>query len=147
MDSLLLKNNFESIRLQMATHLKKEYDCVLIIGQKKGSKGITLERVTLNLGAKDELLIKNGDVAYFSTLPLERIYKTFKSAKLSVRYSNNAGKKYCNCAFYNTMYLLGEANFKVEAGLIHIPAKNKTNTIEDLCNMVRIIIMELVKYY
>jgi pyroglutamyl-peptidase len=136
-NTLLLKNNLISIKNQIEKHLKSNtYEYVIVIGQKKGSKGATLERFALNTDQKNKCLVQTGDAAYISSLPLDYLYDLLKNENISVRYSNYAGNKYCNSAFYNVMYWISINQLKTKAGLIHIPSIDKNHS---LCFLKKIV--------
>jgi pyroglutamyl-peptidase len=84
---------------------------VLCLGVAPSRDKISLERIALNLN-DDPLpdnagrvragrrIVPGGPVAYWSTLPLERIRKQLEKRGVPVSYSNHAGTYLCNHVFY-----------------------------------------------
>lgn len=107
-------------------------DVVICVGQAGGQTHITPERVAINVDDAripdnegnqpiDEAIVKNGPVAYWSTLPIKRIVKNLRESGIPAEVSNSAGTFVCNHLFYGLMhYLQGNAP-DVRGGFIHIP--------------------------
>lgn len=105
---------------------------VLCIGQAGGRRGITPEKVAINLrdaripdneGAspQDEPIVPGGETAYFSTLPVRRMAEALKEAGLEASISYSAGTYVCNDLFYSLMHLLSSLKQAPLGGFIHIP--------------------------
>ena len=105
-------------------------DVIIAVGQAGGRKGITPERVGINLmdasipdneGNKinDKAIIENGENAYFTTLNVKKMVEAIKEAGLPASVSLSAGAFVCN----NVLYLLLDKykNTNVKAGFIHVP--------------------------
>lgn len=136
---------------------------VICFGQAGGSKSIRLERVAINLndasipdnkGNKpiDELIIKDGPTAYFSTLPLREFYNDLIKENIPVSLSLSAGSYVCNHLFYHLMHYINNTN--ILGGFIHIPyldiqVKDKLDifslTLDELKKALKIIINTLTK--
>lgn len=113
--------------------IKKENpDVVICIGQAGGRYGITPERLAINVddaGIKDNegnqptdsAIYDDGDVAYFSTLPVKTIVKEIKSGGLPASLSNSAGTFVCNHLMYGVLYHLSKSEKDIKAGFIHVP--------------------------
>lgn len=105
-------------------------DVIIAVGQAGGRKGITPERVGINLmdasipdneGNKinDKAIIEKGENAYFTTLNVKKMVEAIKEAGLPASVSLSAGAFVCN----NVLYLLLDKykNTNVKAGFIHVP--------------------------
>lgn len=105
-------------------------DVIIAVGQAGGRKGITPERVGINLmdasipdneGNKinDKAIIEKGENAYFTTLDVKKMVEAIKEADLPASVSLSAGAFVCN----NVLYLLLDKykGTNVKAGFIHVP--------------------------
>jgi pyroglutamyl-peptidase len=104
---------------------------VLSLGLAAGRCEITPERFALNWqegpdssgsacpGRKIE---PEGDAAYYTTLPLQRIVERMKGYGLPASISNTAGVYVCNYIFYQTLHRLHRREETLPAGFIHLPA-------------------------
>ncbi len=105
-------------------------DVIIAVGQAGGRKGITPERVGINLmdasipdneGNKinDKAIIEKGENAYFTTLDVKKMVEAIKEIGLPASVSLSAGAFVCN----NVLYLLLDKykNTNVKAGFIHVP--------------------------
>ena len=105
-------------------------DVILCIGQAGGRAAVTPEMVGINLRhasipdnngnrPSDDEIIKGGDKAYFSTLPVRKIAENIKSKGIAAQVSYSAGTYVCNDLLYS---LLAHFNgTKTEVGFIHVP--------------------------
>ena len=107
-------------------------DVVICVGQAGGRTHITPERVAINVDDAripdnqgnqpiDEAIVKNGPVAYWSTLPIKRIVKNLRENGIPAEVSNTAGTFVCNHLFYGLMHYLQCNAPHVRGGFIHIP--------------------------
>lgn len=105
-------------------------DCVICVGQAAGRRGITPERVAINVrdariadnaGNKpvDEKIEKDGDAAYFSTLPIKKIVQKISEKGIPASVSDTAGTFVCNDLMYGVLHAVKGRNIK--AGFIHVP--------------------------
>ncbi|MEF9982957.1 MAG: pyroglutamyl-peptidase I [Oscillospiraceae bacterium] len=143
----LMKNNIkgaEIIKLEIPTVFKKSVekirekmieikpDVVLSIGQAGGRVDITPERVAINImdgriadneGFQpiDEPNFQDGNVAYFSTLPIKAIVEKINSIGLPASVSNTAGTYVCNHVMYGVLYYIQKDFPKTRGGFIHVP--------------------------
>lgn len=122
----------ESIKITIQAIKKEKPDVVLNIGQAGGRDGITPERVAINIDDAripdnkgnqplGESIYRDGENAYFSTLPVKAIVKKIKDAGLPSSLSNTAGTFVCNHIMYGTLYNIKEINPEVRAGFLHVP--------------------------
>ena len=105
---------------------------VLCLGVAPSREKISLERVALNLD-DDALpdnagriragrrIVPRGPVAYWSTLPLERIRKRLEQRGIPVSYSNHAGTYLCNHVFYVARHETERMGSRVRCGFVHVP--------------------------
>ncbi len=106
-------------------------DAVISLGQAGGRKGISLERVAINLrdagipdneGNKpqDEKILPNGENAYFASLPLKKLLGVLKDNGYAAYISNTAGTFVCNEVMYTVLSVLCGREGSV-GGFVHIP--------------------------
>ncbi len=107
-----------------------EPDAVLMVGLAPGRTGIMPERVAINVDdfrlvdnegnqIVDQPVIKDGPVAYFSTLPIKAMVQEMRQAGIPSAVSNSAGTFVCNHLFYGVMHELRDRD--IRAGFIHVP--------------------------
>ncbi len=108
-------------------------DVILMTGVAKGRKGITLERIAINIQDSqtpdNDQIIRSGNkinqhgpAAYFSDLPLETILNKIKDKDIPASISNSAGTFVCNTVMYHALDLIkSRDNANVRAGFIHVP--------------------------
>ena len=106
-------------------------DIVISIGQAGGRSDITVERVAINIadasiadndGKKpiDEKIMRDGENAYFSTLPIKAIVENLRAEEIPASVSNSAGTFVCNFVMYNDLYFASKYK-NISAGFIHVP--------------------------
>lgn len=104
-------------------------DAVICLGQAGGRKGISIERVAINVmdasipdndGYKPsgEPVVPGGDAAYFSTLPIYAMKEAIAVAGIDAYISNTAGTFVCNHIMYCLLHKYGKI---LKAGFVHIP--------------------------
>ncbi len=109
---------------------------ILCIGQAGGRQVISPELVGINLRhsiipdndgylPKDEPIIRGGDAAYFSTLPVRNIAEAINASGIPSQVSYSAGAYVCNDLLYTL--LLRYNGSKVRVGFIHIPYSSEQN--------------------
>ncbi len=116
-------------------------DYVVCLGLASNRKTINLEKVAINLihgdiadneGVlhQDQLILKDGPVAYFATLPLEEMRQS--QTPFPFEMSFTAGTYVCNYVMYETLNFLKDS--KVKAGFIHLPhlEKNQQKIFDSL---------------
>lgn len=107
-------------------------DALVMVGQAGGRKGVTVERVAINLadaripdnaGAQpeDAPLAENGPAAYFSTLPTREMVRAITEQGILAALSYSAGTYVCNCVLYHALHLLKTEGRKGQAAFIHVP--------------------------
>lgn len=117
--------------------LKKEIesfnpDIVICVGQAGGRQGITPERIAINVDDAriadnednqpiDFPIQKDGESAYFSTLPIKAMVDKMTSAGFPASVSNTAGTFVCNHIMYQVLYYASKNYSSLKAGFIHVP--------------------------
>ena len=112
--------------------VKEQPDYVLNVGQAGGRSALTPERVAININdgripdndgyqPLDEPIQPDGDIAYFTQLPIKAMAKAIRAAGLPAIVSNTAGTYVCNHIFYQVQYMRTKEFPKLKAGFIHIP--------------------------
>ena len=116
-------------------------DLILCIGQAGGRSAITPELVGINLRhasipdnsgyqPKDEPIIKGGDDAYFSTVPVRKLTEAIKASGVPSDVSYSAGAYVCNDVLYTLLHHFNDSKTKV--GFIHIPYSKEQNKEPDM---------------
>lgn len=109
---------------------KSDPDVILCIGQAGGRNAITPELVGINLRyasipdnegnqPTDESIIKGGETAYFSTLPVRKISEAIRECGVPSNVSYSAGTYVCNEVLYTLLWHFSGSDTRV--GFIHIP--------------------------
>ena len=140
---------------------------VICVGQAGGRSKITPERIAINIDDAripdnignspiDEAIRKDGENAYFSTLPIKAIVDELNKNNIPSVISNTAGTFVCNHIMYEALYLTTKKYQNIKAGFIHIPyieeqIKDKPNMPfmkkEDIIQALEIIIKTSVNYF
>lgn len=127
---------YESIELIDQTIEKENPDVILSIGQAGGRAEISVERIGINVDdfrikdnhgnqPIDEVIFKDGQSAYFSSLPIKAMVERIKSANIPASVSNSAGTFVCNHVLYGVAHLIITKYPKKKSGFIHIPFMNE----------------------
>lgn len=165
---LTLPTVFRDSSLILEQHIK-EYkpNIVICVGQAGGRDKITVERVAINIDDArigdnknnspiDEVIRKDGENAYFSTLPIKAIVEELNNKNIPAAVSNTAGTFVCNHIMYEALYLAKTKYKNFSAGFIHIPyIKEQVEDKEGMpymeLNMIiqalKVIIETAVNYY
>ncbi|HEX2907159.1 MAG TPA: hypothetical protein VHO69_09890 [Phototrophicaceae bacterium] len=117
------------IRDLIRTH---QPDAVLCLGVAAKRTTISLERVALNLDdapvadnagdlAKGRMIDADAQLAYWATLPLERMLAALQEQQIPVSISNHAGAYVCNHVFFSSLRELEILNHSIPCGFIHVP--------------------------
>jgi len=123
------KKSVEKIEKEIESY-KPDY--VLSIGQAGGRASISIERVAINIDdfrikdnegnqPIDENIFKDGENAYFSTLPIKSIQEELSKNNIPSSISNTAGTFVCNHVFYGVRYLIEKKYKGIKSGFVHIP--------------------------
>ena len=140
---------------------------VICVGQAGGRSKITPERIAINIDDAripdnignspiDEAIRKDGENAYFSTLPIKAIVDELNKNNIPSAISNTAGTFVCNHIMYEALYLSSKKYPNIKAGFIHIPyikeqVIDKPNMPfmkkEDIIQALKIILKTSVHYF
>lgn len=138
---LLLPTSYERSFAELKKYLEeKKIDAVVLLGQAPRER-LTVERVAINIAdctladndgviLEDEKLVKDGENAYFSTLPLKRMVSAAEC-----QISNTAGTYVCNSLMYKALHYLKDT--KILCGFIHIPQNTDPSVCAD--NLTKIL--------
>jgi len=140
--SVVLPVEYENAFLKLKEKVNEvKPDYIVCLGLAGKRDHIELEKVAINLNhatipdnagtLKTHSMIQpNGDVAHFSTLPLEEWLK--QETPFPVTLSLSAGSYVCNDLFYRLMDELKDK--KIKAGFLHLPHlnNNKLNILETI---------------
>ena len=111
---------------------REQPDAVLCVGQAGGRPNITVEKVAINYadvmpgydmdsGIQNNVIEKDGETAYFTTLPIRAMIKEIKDAGIPAMASYTAGTFVCNYLMYEALYFGTKASHPFRAGFIHVP--------------------------
>ena len=133
-------------------------DIVIMLGEAGARFRINPERVAINIDdfripdnvgnqPRDEPIIENGPVAYFSTLPIRAIADRINKAHIPAAISNSAGAHLCNRLFYSVMHTINVEGLSTKAGFIHVPYLHDQviNKYPDVPSLSRESIVEAVR--
>ena len=126
---------------------KEKPDAVICLGQRASYDGIAIERIAINLmdsknadnngfAPKDEVIAKNGEIAYFSTLPIKQIFDKINSLGIVSKISNTAGLYVCNNLMYGVLHHISANKLPIVSGFIHLPSfgKMELNSVIEAVN-------------
>jgi len=123
---------YSSVKLTIEKLIEIKPDFILSIGQAGGRFDISVEKVAINLNDAriadnlgqqpiDSAIDKNGDTAYFSTLPVKAIVQAIRNENIPASLSYTAGTYVCNHLMYGVLNYIHKNNLNIKAGFIHIP--------------------------
>lgn len=129
----VLSVDFKQAPEQFLTLIEEVQPTIIVsLGLAAGITKISPERVAINVkdGEKDNSgnafldapIREEGDVAYFSTLPIRQIVTRLNEAGYPAAISNSAGTYLCNNIMYEGLYYAKSHRSIKRAGFIHIPA-------------------------
>ena len=130
-------------------------DAIFMLGLAGGRKAITPERVAINMKdttgsdnngnlPKDEVIIKGGKNAYFSTLPLRKMESVLKEKHIPVSISNTAGLFVCNNIMYHVLSYIDHNGLDIKAGFVHVPFMDEQEKKEEAFSLPLYDILEAV---
>lgn len=125
---------------------------VIALGLAANRARIGLERIAINIDdfpiadnagnlAIDETIVKDGPLAYKSTLPIKAILQHWQEHNINGEISNTAGTYLCNHLFYGMQHCLKER--PVNSGFIHTPPLAENGQSLDLneqCSAIQLAI-------
>lgn len=124
---VLYKEAFLMLKNETA---KEKYDFIVCMGQAGGRACITIEKIAVNINhakasdnrgvvKNNQLIDPNGQAAYFTNLPIDKMLSASKAKEANISYS--AGTYVCNDIFYRLMQLVTAEGSKSKGGFIHLP--------------------------
>lgn len=145
--------------------IKHNPDVVISVGQAGGRFGVTPERVAINMDDArikdnegnqpiDMPIFKDGEAAYFSTLPIKAMVKEMNDNGIPASISNSAGTFVCNHVMYGLLYLIDKKFPNIRGGFVHVPyipsqVTTKPNTpsmsIENITKGLELIIKAVIE--
>ena len=108
-------------------------DLVVCVGEAGGRSAVSVERVAVNVqdaripdedGAQpvDAPVVRGGDVAYFSSLPVKACLAALQDAGVPGEVSNTAGTYVCNTVAYALADALAAGRAPgARGGFVHVP--------------------------
>ncbi len=80
-------------------------------------------KIAYNCGSKpdEEILIREGPAAYFSSLPVKKLVNHLKENKIPCYVSHSAGTFGCNQIMYYTLHYLATVSPSHHGGFVHLP--------------------------
>lgn len=135
----IFRKSFEALKESIDSY---NPEIVICLGQAAGRRGITVERVAINIDDAripdnagnmpiDSSIEKNGEAAYFSTLPIKAMVEEMKKRGIEASVSNTAGTFVCNHLMYLLLYH-AKGNKKYRGGFIHIPCIEEQGRAQEL---------------
>lgn len=108
------------------------FEAILSIGQAGNRSCITLEKVAINLAEAripdnkgnqpiNTIIKKDGETAYFTTLPIKGMLQNIKKNNLPAHISYTAGTYVCNDVMYQMLYYMDKNLKNIRTGFIHVP--------------------------
>jgi pyroglutamyl-peptidase len=151
-------DRYKAIEAALGLIHERHPDIVIMLGQAGGRYRINPERVAINVDdfripdnagnqPKDESIIEDGPVGYFSTLPIRAIADRISKANIPAAISNSAGAHLCNRLFYCVMHTINVESLSTKAGFIHLPYLHDQaiNKYPDVPSLSRESIVEAVR--
>ncbi len=125
-------DRFQALDKMRARLRTMEPDLILMLGEAGSRFKVTPERVAINVDdysipdnggnqPQGEVIVTDGPVGYFSTLPIGAIVDALKQAEIPAAISNSAGTYLCNRLFYCVMHDLAVSRQAIPAGFMHLP--------------------------
>lgn len=113
-------------------HNKNEYDVILMFGQAGGRKGITPERVAINIKEasipdnygklyNNEIIDIEGPDGIFTNININHLVSNLKSNKIDAFVSNSAGTYVCNNLYYGILFYILRHKSNTRALFTHVP--------------------------
>ena len=118
----VLEDILEEVKPDIAIHL----------GLAPTRSGINVERIAVNLmdaripdnegfQPRDEPIIPDGPIAYFSKLPIRKIVERLNEKGIPAVISNSAGLYLCNYVMYLSLHHSATKGYPKMSGFIHVP--------------------------
>ena len=119
----------KSARLLLDAVNRYQPSAVIALGEARRDS-ISLERVAINIDDYsipdneqnqpiDEVIVVDAPAAYWSSLPIKRVYRMLKQHDIPVEISNTAGTFVCNHVFFQLQHALQKTS--IISGFVHVP--------------------------
>lgn len=170
-DAEIIKLEIPTVFRKSAEVLKSAIEkhnpyAVLCIGQAGGRFDITVEKVAINLmdgripdneafQPIDEVIQKDGETAYFATVPVKSMTAAIREAGIPASVSYTAGTYVCNYIMYELLYMVSKSNAKIKGGFIHVPyatgqavtkpANTPTMSLENIAKAIEASVSAVIK--
>ncbi len=126
---------FKSIDVVQKEITEINPDTVVMLGEYGGRSMITVERLAhkLNDSARyaladndgnillDVETVKDGPIAYYSTLPIRAMVKAMRVEGIPADISDTPGTNVCNHLMYGILHFIAIQQLNIRAGWIHLP--------------------------
>lgn len=134
--SVIVPNSFfKSIEVVKQQIEKHQPTSVVMLGEYGGRSMVTVERLAQNLNDSarygladnegkvlvDELTVKEGPAAYYSTLPIRAMVKAMRESGIPADISDTPGTNVCNHLMYGILHFITVERLAIRAGWIHLP--------------------------
>ncbi len=122
----VLPVNYDAAGRRLIRLLRSERPAgVLMLGLDPAGRSIRLEKVAMNTDHHEGLrwcrpIVKGGPFTLHARLPIDRLHRRMKRARIPVTISHHAGTFICNHVFY-----LGLARTKGPCGFVHLPPEGR----------------------
>ena len=134
----------------------KSPDVVIMLGQRGKGQSIDVERIAVNLMdssmadndgicPQEQPIVKDGESAYFSSLPVKALRDAVLQRGIPARVSNSAGLYVCNATYYNALNEIYKHSLPVKAVFVHLPKIGEEFSLDVLADSVRTIISTALK--
>jgi len=121
-------------------------DAIVMLGLAPRSRTLALEALAVNVDHCEEAPFRRwrrriapGPLLLPTRLPVDRLHRRLKKARVPVRLSHHAGTFICNHVFY-----LALASTRVPCGFVHVPPF-KAMALERQVRAVRLIVEEVAR--
>ena len=130
---------------------EKHPDVVVMLGQRGKGTSIDIERIAVNLmdsinpdydgyQPQEQAIVKGGESAYFSNLPVKALRDTLLQKNIPARVSNSAGLYVCNSTYYNALEEIHTLQLPTKVVFVHLPKISVDFPLAMLVEAVKIII-------
>ncbi|VEU79964.1 pyroglutamyl-peptidase I [Haploplasma axanthum] len=130
----------------LINNIKPDY--LIMLGEAQNRKTISLEKVAINyvnaripdnnnFSLKDQLIINNAPLAYFTPFDLQKIKSSIDNQLIEISYT--AGTFVCNYTYYIALNHIETSNFKTKGLFIHLPkfGIEKENLVTFVTNIIK----------
>ena len=134
---------------------EKHPDVVVMLGQRGKGTSIDIERIAINLmdsinpdydgyQPQEHAIVKGGESAYFSNLPVKALRDTLLQKNIPARVSNSAGLYVCNSTYYNALDEIRGQQLSTKVVFVHLPKISTDFPLAKLAEAVKIIIDTMI---